>query len=454
MGHAFDARSRLQAARQEAGLRQEEVARALEAQAGKRGRPRVVTAQTVCDWEAGRRLTLDVVVLLCAYWGRSAEELGLIPDLSASQDAAGDSGPNGPTNEDSGAADPERRQVLQALGTTAAGMLVDAADESARLSQRQEASDLGPATLEHLDLAVERFGLDYLHVPPDLLFQQVRRSRRQVTELLEGRHTLSQQRHLYVLAGWLSGLLGHLSLDQGDGSAARSPCVTAGQLAREAGHGALLTWVRGTQMMVAVYTGRAHEAVALVRPGLEAAPTGSTAAVRLAAQAARAHARLGDRDGTDAALADARNAADALVERPDRSIFSFDLPYLPFYAGTSYVWLGQAEAARTHAQEAIALCDAAPANWPVARALARIDLATALTLQGEPDQACRVAVEALRIHTEERTVALVPQRTAEPSEVMRPHRALPAVRDLNERLHELHRHATLRELPARRYPGT
>jgi hypothetical protein len=45
-------------------------------------------------------------------------------------------------------------------------LLADATAESVELSRQTEASDLGPATLEHLDLAVERLGLVYMTTPP------------------------------------------------------------------------------------------------------------------------------------------------------------------------------------------------------------------------------------------------------------------------------------------------
>ncbi|MCK9899553.1 hypothetical protein CC117_16235 [Parafrankia colletiae] len=126
------------------------------------------------------------------------------------------------------------------------------------------------------------------------------------------------------------------------------------------------------------------------------------------------------------------------AERPGRhpaaaSIFSFDYPYLPFYAGTSYTALGRPEKARTFAQQAVTLCDAAAANWPVARALARVDLALAAVRQKEPDRACAVTVEALEICATERPLDLIVRRTGEVVQEMRSYQALPSVRDLRER---------------------
>ena len=92
-------------------------------------------------------------------------------------------------------------------------LLADATAESVELSGQTEASDLGPATLEHLDLAVERLGLIYMTTPPAVLLDELGWYRRRAKEVLGGRHTLAQRRRLYVAAGWLTGLLGHLSFD-------------------------------------------------------------------------------------------------------------------------------------------------------------------------------------------------------------------------------------------------
>ena len=68
-----------------------------------------------------------------------------------------------------------------------------------------------------------------------MLLDEIRWYRRRAVEVLGGRHTLAQRRRLYVAAGWLTGLLGHLSFDLGDYQAARAHCVTAWQLAEDAG---------------------------------------------------------------------------------------------------------------------------------------------------------------------------------------------------------------------------
>lgn len=91
------------------------------------------------------------------------------------------------------------------------------------------------------------------------------------------------------------------------------------------------------------------------------------------------------------------HALDVRSEPQTRSFFSFDAPYVPYYAGTTYVWLGETARARIWANEAIELCDADPDLWPVARTSARVDLAVALAQTGEHDGAVAVGAEAVDI---------------------------------------------------------
>jgi tetratricopeptide (TPR) repeat protein len=325
-------------------------------------------------------------------------------------------------------------------------LLADATAESVELSHQTEASDLGPATLEHLDLAVERLGLVYLTTPPGLLLDELRWYRRRAVEVLGGRHTLAQRRRLYVAAGWLTGLLGHLSFDLGDYQAARAHCVTAWQLADDAGERELGAWIRNIQAMVALYTRRFREAVRYAEAGGELAAAGTTGSVQLPVLAARAHARLGNRRETDLAIRQAEQALDGLqVASPPESVFSVDEARVPFCAGTAYVWLDPQRAV-VHAREAISLYDAATGTgrWPANRALARLDLATALAQLGEPEEASHTALEALAIFSE-RPVDSVLRRARDLEAVLdlEPYRRLPAVRQFREQLQATHAAASL-----------
>jgi DNA-binding XRE family transcriptional regulator/tetratricopeptide (TPR) repeat protein len=267
--------------------------------------------------------------------------------------------------------------------------------ESVELLRQTEATDLGTGTLEQLEELVEHLGKEYFAVPPAEFRSTVLSWRRYVARLLDGKLTLRERRHLYAVAGWLSGLVAEASLAIGD--EAGPHCAAALSLAQEVGDARLAGWVRGTQAQIALYAGDPQEAVAFAQAGQEVAPTGSAALFRACALEVRTQARRGNLAETDHALSHAEQALATRREPQTGSFFSFDAPYLPYYAGTAYAWLGETARARTWASQAVNLCDANPDPWPVARTSARVDLAVALTQAGEHDGAAAVGTEAVDI---------------------------------------------------------
>jgi len=145
----------------------------------------------------------------------------------------------------------------------------------------------------------------------------------------------------------------------------------------------------------------------------------------------RAHARSGDGMAMEHAFSRAGRVLDARLESQTGSFFSFDAPYLPYYAGTAYMWLGKTMLAHAWASQAIELCDANPLAWPVARTGARVDIAVALAQLGEPDGAAAVGTEALDIWAR-RPTRPARRRIEELLAALRPFRE-PCVTELNER---------------------
>lgn len=255
--------------------------------------------------------------------------------------------------------------------------------------------------MEQLEELVERLGEEYFAVPPAEFREKVLSWRRYVARLLDGRLTLHERRRLHAVAGWLSGLVAEASLAVGD--EAEPHCVTALSLAQEVGDTRLAAWVRGTQAQIALYAGDPREAVSFAQAGRRVAPIGSAALVRACALEARAQARRGDLVEAECALSRTEQTLNVRIEPEIGSFFSFDAPYVPYYAGTAYLWLGETTRARVWAGHAIELCDADPALWPVARTSARIDLAVALVQAGEHNGATAVGGEAMDIWTERPT---------------------------------------------------
>ncbi len=166
---------------------------------------------------------------------------------------------------------------------------------------------------------------------------------------------------------------------------------TAYVCAEHAGHDGLRVWVRVVQFMIAYWAGWPHEAVRYAQLGADAAAwvTG-TAAVYLPAMATRAHAVLGDGDGSQAAVERARTAGDAVI--PDEldelgGLLTFDRPKQLYYAADATVWLpGEEERAEREAAEAVTAYEQAERSF-TCEASSRADLALARAGHGDLDGA-------------------------------------------------------------------
>ncbi|MGH3940065.1 MAG: hypothetical protein ACRDTG_15815 [Pseudonocardiaceae bacterium] len=99
-----------------------------------------------------------------------------------------------------------------------------------------------------------------------------------------------------------------------------------------------------------------RDAVIFAQAGRRIAPTGSAALVRSCALEARTQARRNDLTETERVLSRAEQVLNVRSEPQTGSFFSFDAPYLPYYAGTAYAWLGETAQARNWASQAIELC--------------------------------------------------------------------------------------------------
>ncbi|MDJ0347662.1 helix-turn-helix transcriptional regulator [Streptomyces sp. H10-C2] len=87
--------------------------------------------------------------------------------------------------------------------------------EVAELARRTHATDIGPTDLETISEAISQLCRGYAYMPPDQLHRQTRMGIRHITELLDGRTTLTQHRELLVSAGWLFLLHGYFKIRAG-----------------------------------------------------------------------------------------------------------------------------------------------------------------------------------------------------------------------------------------------
>jgi transcriptional regulator with XRE-family HTH domain len=276
----------------------------------------------------------------------------------------------------------------------------DAADdEMAALdfSRRAGATDVGAATVDRLELAVDELATAYPGTPPVGLLRRVRGHLGYTGQLLNARTTLAEHRRLLVVGGWLSLLAATCLIDLRRDNAASAHLRTAVQLARETGHAEIAAWCLETQAWQVLTAGDYRRAVDISQAAQRAAPRSSSAFIQATAQEGRAWARLGAATETRAALGRVEKLVSPLPmpDRPEHH-YRYDPPKSHVYTSTTLSWLGD-PAAELMARQVLAEIDVA-GKWPPRPrrvALAELDLALALTKTGKHDESAGAAMKAI-----------------------------------------------------------
>jgi tetratricopeptide (TPR) repeat protein len=424
--------------------------------------------QRLCEWEHDPQVRPgeDYLDRLCRLYETRPDLLGYGHDYTPTAERAVDAAGEGPQAAYAGApaaplaltpgerngagpdaqpageeANTNRNQVLRALGATGLAVLLDRAGRAAvRLSAKLGSSNLGPVTLEQLDLRVAGFMQDFQYTPWDRLFDAVLAQYEEVEVLLDGHQPLRQRRQLYHIAGQLSALLGATAFNLGDYTNAQAHLLTAWQLANEVGDHDLIAVVRVNQSTTALWAGNFQGALDFAQDGQRYA-SGPRYAQLATRGEARAYARMSQRPDALNAL---RRADQAMPSQPVTddpgggwSVFSPGASQL--YTGISLLWLGDPKQAEVHAREAIACYETQPPplQSPANHAQAQITLATCVAGQGQPEEGIRLAAQALGV--DQGHVEANLQQAREFLTTLSPqHRNLPAAREFTERLRILH----------------
>jgi len=188
----------------------------------------------------------------------------------------------------------------------------------------------------------------------------------------------------------------------GDPLTAKAYAVDCFEHADQAGHDELCGWAADAMASIALHAGRPERAVSATARGLGRVSPRHPLAVRLHAQASRGHARAGCRDGFEDCLREADRLWNGLPSRtPARSDGIETGPLaahaVTAYTASSYIWLGEYELARRHAESAVRAHEDTPDSKrsPSREAIARLDLGIALACLGAVDEAVAVGVAAL-----------------------------------------------------------
>ena len=289
---------------------------------------------------------------------------------------------------------------LAALATAPPGDGGAVADDeiaALELTRHATASDVGAATVEQIEQAVDSLAVAYPGTPPSVLLSRVRAHLGYVTGLLERRVTFAEHGRLLVAGGWLSLLAATCLIDLHRRPAALAHLRTAAQIARETGHAEIAAWCLETRAWQFLTDGDYPRAVELADAAQRAAPRGSSALIQATAQEGRAWARMGAAPQTRDALA-RTEALVAPLPMPDlpEHHYRYDPAKSDAYVATTLSWLGD-PAAERYARQVLTRLETVTDGPPRPRraASARLDLALALTSTGRPDEAAATAMEAV-----------------------------------------------------------
>ncbi len=230
---------------------------------------------------------------------------------------------------------------------------------------------------------------DYASRPANELLTEGRSWLRRVTQYRGQRLTLKQHREILVQAGWMTLLIGCVEYDTGDRQTAETTRQAALSLGVEADHAEIQAWAHEMRAWMNLTTGDYHGVVAAARHGTDVAPHHAVA-VQLAAQEAKAWARIGDRRQTEVALDRGRRLLDTLPY-PDNldNHFVVDPTKFDFYAMDCYRMLAEDKIAQNLAAEVIRSSTDfdGTERAPMRLAEARITLGVVAARQGDIEQA-------------------------------------------------------------------
>lgn len=269
--------------------------------------------------------------------------------------------------------------------------------ETVEILARLRSSDVSNATLEALRITADRLCCEYPYMASEQLRVEGRAWLRRITALMDRRLTLVQHQEVLTLAGWVALLVGCVEYDMGLRRIAEGTRKAALTLGEEAGNAAISGWAYEMRAWYALTQGNYRGVIAAAEAG-EAVAAHDGAAVQLAAQRAKAWARLGDRRQIEMALDKGRSLLESLPYPEDTDHhFVVDPAKFDFYAMDCYRIAGEDRLAEMYAREVIrsSTDPDGTERKPMRNAEARITLGVVAARTGDLDQAVSYGRRAL-----------------------------------------------------------
>ncbi|MGQ0776111.1 MAG: helix-turn-helix domain-containing protein [Pseudonocardiales bacterium] len=184
--------------------------------------------------------------------------------------------------------------------STAEEYLMEIADQSQEAAALAEATNIGDTSLTALHRSVEDIGQLYRRTAPLPMFRRAVSLRNRILDLLEGRQHVNQTRELYAAASKVCALLGWMSGDFEQHSAALAQGDAAWVFAEQADQNAVRALARIAQAKAAHWADQFDKSASYAHDGLRYASGAN--AVLLACLEASSAADLGDADRAAGAL--------------------------------------------------------------------------------------------------------------------------------------------------------
>jgi transcriptional regulator with XRE-family HTH domain len=293
---------------------------------------------------------------------------------------------------------------------------------------------MADAGLDDWERLVIRYGRATRDRPATLLLDDLSADLTELRRTIQRHRSASAMRRLTRVAAHMSGLMCLTLCKLDDRPAFRRWTRTARIAASETGDPATHSWVLAQEAYGHYYSADMMEAVDVARHAQElGGKQPSVGAALAAALEARAHAAMGNREDTRAALA----RAEEITARLDGaalvpSAFGYNEAQLRFHAGSALTHLHEVKDAIVAQDRALELCMPGDyTDW----AMTRLDRAECLTYSDETSDALAYAAETIGNLTMEQRKGIITLRGQEILDGLpRQRQALPAARDLRELL--------------------
>ncbi|KAA2248695.1 hypothetical protein F0L68_39790 [Solihabitans fulvus] len=267
-----------------------------------------------------------------------------------------------------------------------------------QLLQQLQASSVDNSSLHGVMLTVEKLCSEYAYTPTEQLLTEGRAWLVRLVQLIQQPMTLAQRREVQVQAGWLALLVACVQYDIGDARTAEVTRRHALSLGGEAGHATIQGWAYEISAWQALTSGNYRGVLTAAQAGAAVAGRHGVS-VQLAAQEAKALARMGDSKAALEALDRGRRLLEPM-EYPTNigNHFVVDPAKYDFYAMDVYRHLSSDDAAAEQlAREVLA----AGVDWDgsersvMRNAEARITLGTVTARRGDIDGAIEWGIKAI-----------------------------------------------------------